>query len=243
MVPRYWTMRGYRVERRFGWDTHGLPIEMEVEKALGISGPRQIAEYGIDRFNEACRALVPTNTENWSRVIRRIGRWVDMDNDYNTMDTDFMERVWWVLRQLWDKGLLYRDFKVLPYSWGATTPLSNFEANLGGYRDIDDPSITVRLRVRDDHGPLRVGDCTAWFGLLPPGPFRPTWPSRSGPMSPTSPSRKRAVGHGLLEIGSRAISPNRPRSWPGDGRRAGRSPLPAGLRLFRVAPRPMGPSS
>jgi isoleucyl-tRNA synthetase len=132
-------MRGFRVERRFGWDTHGLPIEMEVEKNLGISGPRQIAEYGIDRYNEACRAHVQTNTENWRRVIRRIGRWVDMDNDYRTMDTDFMESVWWAMRQLWDKGLVYRDFKVLPYSWGATTPLSNFEVNLGGYRDVDDP--------------------------------------------------------------------------------------------------------
>jgi isoleucyl-tRNA synthetase len=151
-------MRGFRVERRFGWDTHGLPIEMEVEKNLGISGPRQIAEYGIDRYNEACRAHVQTNTENWRRVIRRIGRWVDMDNDYRTMDTDFMESVWWAMRQLWDKGLVYRDFKVLPYSWGATTPLSNFEVNLGGYRDVDDPSITVKLRVREDQGAVKAGD-------------------------------------------------------------------------------------
>jgi isoleucyl-tRNA synthetase len=158
VVPRYWTMRGFRVERRFGWDTHGLPIEMEVEKSLGISGPRQIAEYGIDRYNEACRTHVQANTENWRRVIRRIGRWVDMDNDYRTMDTDFMETVWWAVRQLWDKGLVYRDFKVLPYSWGATTPLSNFEVNLGGYRDVDDPSITVKLRVKEDTGPVGAGD-------------------------------------------------------------------------------------
>jgi isoleucyl-tRNA synthetase len=158
VVPRYWTMRGFRVERRFGWDTHGLPIEMEVEKSLGISGPRQIAEYGIDRYNEACRAHVQANTENWRRVIRRIGRWVDMDNDYRTMDTDFMETVWWAVRQLWDKGLVYRDFKVLPYSWGATTPLSNFEVNLGGYRDVDDPSITVKLRVKEGTGAVDAGD-------------------------------------------------------------------------------------
>ncbi|MGH8959561.1 MAG: isoleucine--tRNA ligase [Acidimicrobiia bacterium] len=158
VVPRYWTMRGFRVERRFGWDTHGLPIEMEVEKSLGISGPRQIAEYGIDRYNEACRAHVQANTENWRRVIRRIGRWVDMDNDYRTMDTDFMETVWWAVRQLWDKGLVYRDFKVLPYSWGATTPLSNFEVNLGGYRDVDDPSVTVKLKVRDTQGAIAAGD-------------------------------------------------------------------------------------
>ncbi len=157
MVPRYWTMRGYRVERRFGWDTHGLPIEMEVEKQLGISGPRQIAEFGIDRFNEACRLGVQANTEAWETLTERIGRWVDFENDYKTMDPDFMETVWWVFKQLWDKGLVYRDFKVLPYSWGATTPLSNFEANLD-YRDVEDPSITVRLEVLDGKGPVEAGD-------------------------------------------------------------------------------------
>ncbi|MDH3306139.1 MAG: isoleucine--tRNA ligase [Acidimicrobiia bacterium] len=157
IVPRYWTMRGYRVERRFGWDTHGLPIEMEVEKQLGISGPRQIFDYGIDKYNEACRAVVQTNTETWERITRRIGRWVDFENDYKTMDLDFMESVWWVFKELWDKGLVYQDFKVLPYSWGATTPLSNFEANLE-YRDVDDPSITVRLEVLESKGGVQSGD-------------------------------------------------------------------------------------
>jgi isoleucyl-tRNA synthetase len=157
MVPRYWTMRGYRVERRFGWDTHGLPIEMEVEKQLGISGPRQIAEYGIDRFNEACRIGVQANTEAWELLTERIGRWVDFENDYKTMDPDFMETVWWVFKQLWDKGLVYQDFKVLPYSWGAATPLSNFEANLD-YRDVEDPSITVRLAVVDGNSTVPPGD-------------------------------------------------------------------------------------
>ncbi|HLF43672.1 MAG TPA: isoleucine--tRNA ligase [Acidimicrobiia bacterium] len=157
MVPRYWTMRGYRVERRFGWDTHGLPIEMEVEKRLGISGPRQIADYGVDRFNEACRVEVQANTEAWETLTERIGRWVDFENDYKTMDPDFMESVWWVFKQLWDKGLIYRDFKVLPYSWGATTPLSNFEANLD-YRDVEDPSITVRLAVLEGNAAALPGD-------------------------------------------------------------------------------------
>ena len=157
MVPRYWTMRGYRVERRFGWDTHGLPIEMEVEKQLGISGPRQIAEYGIDRFNEACRVGVQANTEAWETLTERIGRWVDFENDYKTMDPAFMETVWWVFKQLWDKGLIYQDFKVLPYSWGATTPLSNFEANLD-YRDVEDPSITVRLTVLEGNAAVAPGD-------------------------------------------------------------------------------------
>ena len=157
MVPRYWTMRGYRVERRFGWDTHGLPIEMEVEKQLGISGPRQIADYGIDRFNEACRVGVQANTAAWETLTERIGRWVDFENDYKTMDPDFMETVWWVFKQLWDKGLIYQDFKVLPYSWGATTPLSNFEANLD-YRDVEDPSITVRLAVLEGNDTVASGD-------------------------------------------------------------------------------------
>ncbi len=157
MVPRYWTMRGYRVERRFGWDTHGLPVEMEVEKKLGISGPKQIREFGVDRFNEACRIEVQANTENWEVLTERIGRWVDFENDYKTMDPDFMETVWWVFKQLWDKGLIYRDVKVLPYSWGATTPLSNFEAGLD-YRDVEDPSITVRLRAVESKGPVIEGD-------------------------------------------------------------------------------------
>ena len=157
MVPRYWTMRGYRVERRFGWDTHGLPIEMEVEKRLGISGPTEIAEYGVARFNEACRIEVQANTESWEVLTERIGRWVDFENDYRTMDTDFMETVWWVFKQLWDKGYIYQDFKVLPYSWGANTPLSNFEANLE-YVDVDDPSITVRLNVVQGNDIVDEGD-------------------------------------------------------------------------------------
>ena len=157
IVPRYWTMRGHRVERRFGWDTHGLPIEMEVEEELGVKGPRQIGEFGIDKFNEACRARVQANTENWEYITRRLGRWIDFEDDYKTMDVDFMESVWWVVKALWDKGLVYKDFKVLPYSWGATTALSNFEANLD-YRDVDDPAITVRLPLVADHGPAREGD-------------------------------------------------------------------------------------
>jgi isoleucyl-tRNA synthetase len=157
IVPRYWTMRGHRIERRFGWDTHGLPVEMEVEKQLGVSGPRQILELGVPKFNEACRRMVTTATGEWEHITRRIGRWVDFENDYKTMDLEFMESIWWVFRRLWDKGLIYEDFKVLPYSWGATTPLSNFEANLD-YREVDDPAITVRLRILEDHGPLREGD-------------------------------------------------------------------------------------
>jgi isoleucyl-tRNA synthetase len=158
IVPRYWTMRGHRVERRFGWDTHGLPIELEVQRELGLNGPPEILEYGVAAFNEACRSRVMQNTEAWEAITRRIGRWVDFEDDYKTMDTDFMESVWWVFKQLWDKGLVYKAFKVLPYSWGAATPLSNHEVNLGQYRDVEDPSITVRLEVTDGAGPVEAGD-------------------------------------------------------------------------------------
>ncbi len=161
VVPRYWAMHGHRVERRFGWDTHGLPVEMVVEKELGVSGPRQVADYGIDRYNEACRLKVDTTTARggeWETITRRIGRWIDFEDDYKTMDVEFMESVWWVFKQLWDKDLVYEDFKVLPYSWGAVTPLSNFEVNLGGYRDVEDPSITVRLPIVAPAGPLESGD-------------------------------------------------------------------------------------
>jgi isoleucyl-tRNA synthetase len=166
IVPRYWTMRGYRVERRFGWDTHGLPVEMEVEKELGVSGPLEIAEIGIDTFNEACRLMVNTTTEEWYEITAKIGRWVDFEDDYKTMDIDFMESVWWVFRQLWDRGLIYKAFKVLPYSYGATTPLSNFEANLD-YRDVDDPSITVRAEVSEDRGPASAGDWLVFWTTTP----------------------------------------------------------------------------
>ncbi|MDH3606472.1 MAG: isoleucine--tRNA ligase, partial [Acidimicrobiia bacterium] len=115
------------------------------------------SEFGIDKFNEACRMRVQANTETWEHITRRIGRWIDFENDYRTLDTDFMETVWWVFGRLWDKGLIYKDFKVLPYSFGATTPLSNFEANMD-YRDVDDPSITVRVRALETHGPVQEGD-------------------------------------------------------------------------------------
>ncbi len=157
IVPRYWTMRGHRVERRFGWDTHGLPVEMEVEKKLGVSGPQQIQALGVDKFNEACRAMVNHVTGEWEEITSRLGRWVDFEDDYKTMDTDFMESVWWVFGELWKRDLVYKDFKVLPYSFGATTPLSNFEANLD-YRDVDDPAITVALRVPTGSAVVPEGD-------------------------------------------------------------------------------------
>ena len=157
IVPRYWTMRGYFVERRFGWDVHGLPIEMEVQKELGLEDPQDIDDYGIDKFNEACRSQVQTNTENWEKITRKIGRWVDFENDYKTMDVGFMESVWWVFKELFDKNLIYKDYKVLPYSWAASTPLSNFEANMD-YRDVEDPSIFFKLKARKDFNKVLKDD-------------------------------------------------------------------------------------
>ena len=161
VVPRYWAMRGYRVERRFGWDTHGLPIEMLVEKALGLSGPASIRAHGVAAFNEACRASVLTYTEEWERSIGRLGRWVDFRDDYKTMDPTFMESVWWVFGELWDKGLIYQDFRVMPYSWRLSTSLSNFEAGLD-YRDVQDPALTVAMPAVDGSITFLVWTTTPW---------------------------------------------------------------------------------
>ncbi len=161
VVPRYWAMKKKRVERRFGWDTHGLPIEMEMEKELGLSGPTSIREYGVDKFNEACRANVLRYTEQWRRTITRMGRWVDFDDDYKTMDLSFMESVWWVFQQLWDKKRVYKGVRVMPFSWRLSTALSNFEAN-SDYRDVDDPAITVRLKLDDEDAYLLIWTTTPW---------------------------------------------------------------------------------
>jgi len=130
VVPRYFTMKGFYVERRFGWDCHGLPIEMMVEQELGLSGPADISRFGVANFNEACRSSVLKYEKEWQKTTERIGRWVDFENDYKTMDRSFMESVWWVFKSLWDKGLIYKSKRVMPYSWRLATPLSNFEAGL-----------------------------------------------------------------------------------------------------------------
>ena len=144
VIPRYRTMRGERVERRFGWDCHGLPAEMVTEKELDVSGRKAIEEFGIDRFNDACRASVLQYTEEWEHYVTRMGRWVDFDNDYKTMDLSYMESVIWAFKQLWDKGLVYEDARVMPYSWGAQTPLSNFEIRMDdATRPRQDPAVTI----------------------------------------------------------------------------------------------------
>jgi isoleucyl-tRNA synthetase len=146
IVPRFWNMRGHPVERRFGWDCHGLPIEALAQEALGLSGTGEILERGVDVFNEQCREMVQTYVEEWRKTILRMGRWIDFDNDYKTMDVDYMESVWWVFKQLWDKDRVYKSYRIMPYSCKLATPLSNFEANKN-YKDVQDPAITIRLRV------------------------------------------------------------------------------------------------
>ena len=162
VVPRYWAMRGYKVERRFGWDTHGLPVEMEIEKKLELNGPDDVRAYGIDNYNEACRSIVLRYTDLWRKTVTRLGRWVDFDNDYKTMDPSFMESVWWVFKALWDKGLIYEGYKVMPYSWRLGTPLSNFESNMD-YRKVQDPAVTVGLPVLGDENTILLAwTTTPW---------------------------------------------------------------------------------
>ncbi|HEX3132969.1 MAG TPA: isoleucine--tRNA ligase [Planctomycetota bacterium] len=147
IVPRFWNMRGYHVDRRFGWDCHGLPIENLAQKALNLNGTPEIRALGVDTFNEQCRSMVQTYVAEWRKTVTRMGRWVDFDNDYKTMDRDFMESVWWVFKRLWDQGRVYKAHRIMPYSWKLTTPLSNFEAG-NNYKDVQDPAITVRFKLR-----------------------------------------------------------------------------------------------
>ena len=146
IVPRYQTMRGKYVERRFGWDTHGLPIEALAQDALGIAGAPEIKKIGVDTFNEQCRSMVLKYVAEWRQTVTRMGRWVDFDNDYKTMDPGFMESVWWVFKQLWNQGRVYKSHRIMPYSWKLSTPLSNFEAG-SNYKDVQDPTVTCRVKV------------------------------------------------------------------------------------------------
>ena len=144
LFPRYKTMRGYRVPRKAGWDTHGLPVELEVERRLGIDGKGQIEAYGVAEFNKLCRESVTTYLEEWERFTERIGFWVDLDDAYYTYTNDYIESVWWLLRQIWDKGLLYQGHKVVPYCPRCGTAISSHEV-AQGYKDVTEDSIYVRF--------------------------------------------------------------------------------------------------
>jgi isoleucyl-tRNA synthetase len=149
LVPRFRTMQGRRVERRFGWDCHGLPAEVEAERLLGISGKADILAMGIEKFNQACRESVLRYTRDWQDYVTRQARWVDFEHDYKTLDVSYMESVMWAFKQLWDKGLVYQGFKVLPYCWRCETPLSNHELRMDDdtYAERHDPSVTVRFKL------------------------------------------------------------------------------------------------
>ena len=148
MFPRYHTMRGKYVLRKGGWDTHGLPVEIEVEKELGFKNKRDIEEYGIARYNEKCRESVFRYIKEWEQLTERIAFWVDLEDAYITYKNEYIQSVWWILRQFWDKGLLYEGFKVVPYCARCGTPLSSHEV-AQGYEEVADPSVFVRFAVKD----------------------------------------------------------------------------------------------
>ncbi len=163
-VPRYWTMQGHRVERVWGWDCHGMPVENMIEKQLKLGSKRDILEYGIDKFNEACRSSVLMYDQEWRKYIRRFGRWVDMDHAYKTMDDSYIESVWWAFAEMYKKGLVYKDFRVSYYCPRCATPLSNSEVTMGhSYRDEKDPAITVKLKVvGEENTYLLIWTTTPW---------------------------------------------------------------------------------
>jgi isoleucyl-tRNA synthetase len=165
MVPRHWTMRGYRVERKWGWDCHGLPIENIVEKELKLKDKKDIERIGIDKFNEACRNKVLLYAKEWRKVIDRLGRWVDMDNDYKTMDLDFMESVWWGFKQLWDQKLIYEDYKSLHICPRCETTLSQSEVGQG-YKNVKDIAVIAKFELEDEPGTFILAWTTTPWTLI-----------------------------------------------------------------------------
>jgi isoleucyl-tRNA synthetase len=149
IVTRYAHQTGHFVSRRFGWDCHGLPVEYEIDKKLGITGRQMVLDMGVDKYNNECRGIVQRYTSEWEKTVTRLGRWIDFKNDYRTMDPSFMESVWWVFKTMFDKNLVYRGYKVMPYSTYCGTPLSNFEAGLN-YKDVSDPAVVVNFPLVDE---------------------------------------------------------------------------------------------
>ncbi|MEK7085616.1 MAG: isoleucine--tRNA ligase, partial [Patescibacteria group bacterium] len=148
-VTRYWTMKGYYVPRTIGWDCHGLPVEYEIEKELGLSGRKAIVDYGVENFNAKCRDSVFRYTKEWLELLKRVGRWADFSQSYATLDNNYMESIWWVFKQIWDKGMVYTGFKSMHVCPRCETPLSNFEVSQG-YKDVTDLSLTVKFKLKED---------------------------------------------------------------------------------------------
>ncbi|MEM0493346.1 MAG: class I tRNA ligase family protein, partial [Candidatus Thermoplasmatota archaeon] len=161
LILRYKTMNGYYVERRAGWDTHGLPVEIEVEKKLGLHNKQEIEEYGIKRFNEECKKSVFTYEQAWVDMTNRIGFWIDMDNPYITLKNEYIESVWWSLKQAYEKKLLYKGYKVVPYCPRCGTALSAHELSQG-YKTVDDPSIFVKFKLKEEDTYLLAWTTTPW---------------------------------------------------------------------------------
>ena len=149
VVPRFWTMKGYRVERKWGWDCHGLPIENIVEKELGSQKKKDIEKLGVDKFNDLCRSKVLTYVDEWEKIVKTLGRWADMKNPYRTMDLEFMESVWYVFKELHDKGLIYEDYRSMHICPRCETTLSQSEV-AEGYKDIKDLSVTAKFELKDE---------------------------------------------------------------------------------------------
>jgi isoleucyl-tRNA synthetase len=166
IYPRFRTMRGYKVPRKAGWDCHGLPVELEIERELGISSKHEIEAYGIAEFNALCRGSVFRYVEEWNRLTERIGFWIDLDDPYVTLANEYIESVWWSLRRIWDDGRLYQGHKVVPYCPRCGTALSSHEV-AQGYKEIEDPSVYVRLPVTTPGGPLREGDALLVWTTTP----------------------------------------------------------------------------
>lgn len=162
IIPRYWSMKGFYVERRFGWDTHGLPIEYEIDKKFNISGPAAVKEMGIANYNAECKAIVMRFATEWRETIDRLGRWIDFDNDYKTMNPTFMESVWWAFKQLFDQGQVYRSYRVMPFSTALSTPLSQHEAQQN-YKEAQDPAVVIAFPlVEDPDTSLLAWTTTPW---------------------------------------------------------------------------------
>ncbi|GBN87884.1 Isoleucine--tRNA ligase, cytoplasmic, partial [Araneus ventricosus] len=149
IVTRFAHQTGHHVERRFGWDCHGLPVEYEIDKTLGISGPSDVEKLGIENYNNECRKIVMRYAEQWEEIVGRMGRWIDFENDYKTLYPSFMESVWYIFKQLYNKGLVYRGVKVMPFSTACSTPLSNFESGQN-YKEVVDPAVIVSFPLDKD---------------------------------------------------------------------------------------------
>lgn len=164
-VPRYFTMKGYRVERRWGWDCHGLPVENLAEKELGLKNKQDIEKMGVAKFNDYCKSIVLRYAEEWKKTIHRVGRWVDMEHDYKTMEPDYMETIWWIFKNLWDKKLVYKGYKAMHICPRCGTTLSNFEVTQN-YKDIKDLSATVKFELEDEPGTYVLAWTTTPWTLI-----------------------------------------------------------------------------